>query len=337
MNKLISDIEKLPTAVLPILSDEQAGQRFRKWSFVNIYSLTVLRDVYILTRKAEKKTVKSITIKVNENQIKKDIEKKFTAFTERQVLENLNALVKFDFLYEDYIVKKKCFLHSQVNTKLSDGDKQILESIFFSYFRFNELSSWLISPTTDFHINFDKLQKDDFINKSKPIYFYSDKSRFYNCFLIDIENPNTKYIIDNDVVMRFWDVYIKWGKTLGILDKFNVSKIFNPINNKEVSIAYFIKDFKPFDFRKFLSENFNSRDIWMPELIYKIAEKYRYSVNEIKKYIIQNIHTDDKLTFERTSEIFLIKGKTSEKNIKDAIYLYPLIDDYYISNLIIRK
>lgn len=337
MNSLILDIDKLPIKVLPILSDEEAGTRFRKWSFVNIYSLTALRDIYIITKELQDKSVKSVTEKVNEVKIKKSVTNDWNPFTERQVLENLNALVKFGLLNYDYSIKKQCFDESEINSNLSEVDKVTLEHIFIYYFRFRELSSWFINPTKDFHRNFDKLYKDDFIDKSKPIYFYSDKSRFYNSFLTDVRNPNTKYIIESDILMRFWDVYIKWGTTLNILDKFNISRILNPINNKEVSIAYFIKKFKPFDFQKFISENFNSRNIWIPELIYKITEQYRYSVNEIKEYIIQNINSNDKLTFERTSEIFLIKGKTSKKNIKEATYLYPLIDNYYISNLIIRK
>ncbi|MFV0247559.1 MAG: hypothetical protein ACK5H1_01170 [Tenacibaculum sp.] len=337
MNNIILNINELPQKELPILSDEEAGQRFRKWSFVNIYSLSAIRDIYIIAEHEENRSVKSITKKVNEDKILKDIEKKWSPFTERQVLENLNALVKFGLLNYDYSIKKKCFRNSKINSVLSEEDKSELEYIFINYFRFKELSSWFISPSSEFHSQFEFLSKNDFITKSKPLYFYSDESRFYNSFLRDIEAPNTKYIIKSDILMRFWDVYLKWGATLGLIDKFNVSRIFNPIKDKEVSMTYFINKFKPIDFMSFISGNFNSRNIWIPELIYRLAKKYRFSVTDIKEFIVHNIDSNDKITFERTSEIFLIKGKTSKKNIREATYLYPLIDDYYISNLIIRK
>lgn len=337
MNNLTFDIDELPKQELPILSDEEAGQRFRKWSFVNIYSLNALRDIYILSKEVENKTVKSITLKVNENQIKKDIEKKWIPFTERQVLENLNALVKFGLLNYDYSIKKECFEESKINSDLNENDKNTLKHIFIYYFRFRELSSWFIDPSIQFHENFDKLHESDFVEKSIPFYYYSDECKFYNTFLRDFKKPIAKFIIQNDILMRFWDVYVKWGTTLGVLDRFNLPKSFSPVKNKEVLVTYFIKEFVPFDMSAFISENFNLRNIFIPELIFKIAEKYRYSVNDIKNFIIQYINLNDNVTFERTSEIFLIQGKTSKENIKKYTYLYPLMDNYYISNLIIRK
>jgi len=337
LNNLTFDIDELPLKELPILSDEEAGQRFRKWSFVNIYSLNALRDIYILSKQVENKTVKLITLTVNENQIKKDVEKKWIPFTERQVLENLNALVKFGLLNYDYSIKKECFEDSKINSDLNHNDKKTLKHIFIHYFRFKELSSWFIDPSPEFHKNFDKLFEYDFVEKSMPFYYYSDKCKFYNSFLKDIEKPNEKFIIENDILMRFWDVYIKWGTTLDVLDRFYIPKNLNPIKNKEILIAYFTKEFTPFDLIKFMSENFDTRNIWIPELIFKLVEKFRYSVIDIKQFIVENVNSNHNITFERTSEIFLIKQKTSKENIKKFTYLYPLIDNYYISNLIIRK
>lgn len=337
MNKFTLDINALPKKNLPILTDDEAGERFCKWSFVNIYSLTALRDIYIITKDVENKTVRFITAKANEVKIKKDSEKVLQPFTERQVLENLNALVKFGLLNCDYSIKKRCFEDSPINSDLSESDKKTLEDVFFNYFRFRELSSWFIDTSPNFHNKFEELHKQDFVEKSNPLYFYSDKCRFNNSFLRNVQAPIIKYFIENDILMRFWDVYIKWGTTLNIIDKLNLSRICEPINKKEISMTYFIKEFKPFDLKEFISSNFDVRNIWIPELIFMIARKYRFSVNDIKKFIIYQIEHNDEITFERTSEIFLIKGKTSSKNIKDATYLYPLVDDFYISNLIVRK
>lgn len=337
MSRYNIDIQKLPARKLPILSDDEAGERFCKWSFVNIYSLTTLRDIFNIVQEVEKKTVKSVTAKVNEVKLNKDRERKYQPLTERQVLENLNALVKFELLQSDYSIKKRCFVNSEIDSELSENDKKELNDIFFSYFRFRELSSWFIDPSPYFHKKFEDLQKGDFIQRSQPLFFYSENSRFYNTFIRSTQNPKAKYFIDNDVLMRFWDVYMKWGTTLNILDKINLSEIGNETNKKEIFMIYFIQKFEPFDLKEFISGNFNTRNVWIPELISKIAKKNHFAVKDIKEFIIYQIESDDKITFERTSEIFLIKGKTSTKNIKEATSLYPIVDDFYISNLIVRK
>jgi len=337
LNNLVLNIDELPQKELPILSDKDAGEKFNKWSYLYAYYPNVLRDIFLISRDIIDKTKKDITIKANELRIDKQDGKQWIPWNERYVLEYINTLKKVGFWDEKGRELKQVFANSEINSILSDNDIEELKEIFFSYFRFRELSSWFIDPSPEFHSQFDILSIDSFVESSKPIYFYNDKSRFYNSFLFDIENPNIKYLITDDALMRFWDVFIKWGTTLNTIDKFNVSRIFKPVKNKEVSMAYFIRDFLPFDFETFISNHFNARSVWIPELIYKIVKEFRYSVNDVKKFIVHNIISNDKITFERTSEIFLIKGKNSKKNIKDATYLYPLIDGYYISNLIMRK
>ena len=49
------------------------------------------------------------------------------------------------------------------------------------------------------------------------------------------------------------------------------------------------------------------------------------------------IREKDELTYERTSEIFLIKGKNTQKAIDMATYLFPKMNDSYISTLILRQ
>ena len=56
-----SNILQYPTVQLPILSDEEAGKQFSKWSYVNIYSLKDLKDIYLISRLVKEKTVKNIT------------------------------------------------------------------------------------------------------------------------------------------------------------------------------------------------------------------------------------------------------------------------------------
>lgn len=336
MNNGDIDISTLPIIELPYLHDEEAGIKYNKWSFVNVYSLTALRDTYIVTKGISKRSVNTITNEINTLRVIKHFDKKWKPFTERQVLENLNALVKFGLLGKDYSIEKHVFINSKINSKLSKDDRAIFESIFFNYFRFKELCSWFINPSTDFHSQFENLDKCKITNDSLPLYYYSNSSRFYDTFLRSTKTPEAIYVIKNDILMRFWDVFLKWGTTLQLLDKFKMPQKRSDIINNDVNISYFIREFKPFNLKNFISENFQVKNIWLPDLILKIVEKHQYSVNEVKNFIVQNIQLDSALTFERTSEIFLIKGKTSKRNIRSATYLYPMLDDYYISNLICR-
>lgn len=332
MNKTFSNISGQSLKLLPILSDEEAGEKYCKWSFVNIYSLKDIKDIYLISRLVENKTVREVAKKVNELLISEE------RWQERKVLEYLNALVKFGLLDSEYDTNEEYFETSKVNDELTSEDVDTLTNIFFDYFRFKELSSWFVNPNIDSNYNLEHLSKMDYIYNSNPLYFCSERNRFTDTFFTDIENSKIKYIIESDILMRFWDVYLKWGVTLNILDKFNLSKVGEELPlNKEISIAYFIKPFEKFDLIEFIRQNFDSRHIWIPELVFKIVKKHRYSVIEIKDFIVSEIVSNDKLTYERTSEIFLIKGKTKSKNIESATYLFPKINDSYISTLILRK
>lgn len=332
MNRTISKISGQLIKPLPILSDEEAGEKYSKWSYVNIYSLKDLKDIYLISRLVENKTVKEITKSVNEFLISEE------KWEERKVLEYLNGLVKFGLLDVAYNLKGEYFKTSQINNELSNEDIDTLTDIFFEYFRFRELSSWFVNPDNDSNFNLERYSKTDFIYNSNPLYFFSERNRFTDTFFTKTKDNTVKYIIESDILMRFWDVYLKWGVTLNILDKFNLSKIGEKLPlSREMSIAYFIKPFEKFDLIDFIEQNFISRHISIPELIFKIVKQYRYSVSDIKLFIVSEIQNNQSLTYERTSEIFLIKGKTSKKNIESATYLFPKINSSYVSHLIIRR
>lgn len=334
MNSILKDISELPVKELPVLSDMEAGENYTKWSYVNIYSLKDLKYVYFISLSVnrENKTVKEIAQKLNEFKPLKE------KWEERKVLEYLNALVKFELLDAEYNSKGNSFEGSYVDDELTDVDIEILRNIFFTYFRFRELSAWFVNPERDSKHNLKHLSKEDFISKSNTLYFYSERTRFTDTFFMDLNNTEYKYIIESDIVMRFWDVYLKWGTSLKVLDKFNLSKTGQraPIK-KEISVAYFIKPFYEFDLIDFIKSNFSSKQILIPELIFQIVRSYRFSVSDIKAFIVFQVENNSKLTYERTSEIFLIKGKTKLKNIKAVTYLFPKINNSYISHLIIRK
>lgn len=304
------------------------------WSFSNIYSLKALRDIFIIISDADDKGVGNVTSIFREkwgNDSKN--------WDERTVLEYIKALKNFRLINRDNSTTKACFENREVSSPLNQDDLGIFREIFYSYFRFMEISSWFISP--DYHKYFETISEEILIEKSAPLYFFCNANRFTDTFLYSIENNSFKYIIEDRMshLMRFWDVFLKWGTTLGVVDKFNLSRIGIKANDKDLSIAYFIKPFERFNLLKFItnSDRFDSQEIYLPDLIFEIARTYRFSVKEIKSFIVEELNTNDKFTYERTSKIFIIKGKESRKKIEDATYLYPIVDDSFVSHLILRK
>ena len=337
MNKLIK-ISELASEILPILSDEDAKRIYNKgWSFFNVYSLRELRDIYTLNRVNPGLSVSKLY-----NLVDKQIKYEEKEWSERRVLENLNALKNTRLIDGDGNILKSVFIDSNLNNPLSEEDKGSFTEIFFSYFRFKELSTWFISPDKSLHEVFETLNVSDFVFKSNPIIYLAYNNRFTDTFIYDTEIPTHKYIIQDSMshLMRFWDVYLKWGSTLNIIDKFNLTPLqIKAKDNKEMSMAYFIRPFEEFDILDFIKDKaeFKTRNIFLPQLIFEIVKELKYSINNIKAFIVNEIKRNDRLTYERTSEIFIIKGKQSKKRIREATYLYPTINDSYISHLIIRK
>lgn len=50
MNKSINNIATLPSKLLPILSDDEAAEKYCRWSYVNIYSLKDLKDIFLISQ-----------------------------------------------------------------------------------------------------------------------------------------------------------------------------------------------------------------------------------------------------------------------------------------------
>jgi len=331
------DTSSLPSRQLPLISDGDARTLNNKgWSFFNVYSLRELRDIYLLYQGRPNLTV-SAFFKI----IQKSVEHEEKEWSERRVLENLNALKNLKIISIEGDVLQNIFEESVINYPLSINDRDKFKELFFSYFRFNEMSSWFFSPQTD-QSSFHKSLEANLAKFSQPIYYLSDNNRFTNTFLYSIEQADCKYLIPDKMshAMRFWDVFLKWGVTLDLIDKFNISRLaIKTRDHKEISMAYFVRQFQPFNLYSYLSENirFSTRSIFIPDLIFDIVQNTRYGVEMVKEHIKLEIINDNRLTFERTSEIFIIKGKQSPKRIKEATYLYPIINDNYISHLIIRK
>jgi len=283
----LSRIENLEIKYLPSYSDQEAKSLFKKgWTYSNIYSLRELRDIYIILSKVKNKNLKNIYSEVVD-EIDSDTKK----WEERRVLEFLNALVNFKLVDANYEYLKIVFENSIINTTITNEEKEIFKEIFFSYFRFKEISLWFINPDASFHKNLNLINAENLINDSKPLFYFSHRNRFTDSFLSSLSENNYLYIIDDKKshLMRFWDVYISWGTSLGIIERFSLAKIdTQQPENILISIAYFINQFASFNLLDYIlnNTNFNSREIFIPNLIFSIAKDFRYSVDSIKNFII---------------------------------------------------
>lgn len=307
------------------------------WSWSYVYNFVEIRNIYLALKKW--------------NCIEFDLKKFYkycqsidlpfvqTEWSERRILEHINALKNFGIIDSNEKIIKTLFVNSDFLSSLTDDDLLIFRKIFFEYYRFKEIFSWFIeypigSDVFDF---INSLNESNIIRNSHPIYYFSNHSRFIDSFFYDLtETPQIYYIEkENEDLMRFWDVFLKWGTTLGIIEKFSLRSLdIKTVNGRNISCVYLINDKIDFDFMNFLYSNYEGNYIYLPQLIIDLVIKYRFSIKSIQNIIIEQYKNNKKfLSLERTSEIFIKK-----KDIKDGEkILFPKYNDSFVSHLIIRK
>lgn len=334
------DLSKSKYIDLPFLNESEAkkiSNQDKGWSFSYVYHFTELRDIYIALTKY---SFEEINIKYFTKHclaIKLPFIK--TPWTERRVLEHLNAWKNFDFIDSNYFIKQKIFENSEIGHPLLADDLSVFRHIYFSYFRFKEIHSWLLDPYHTDHLSaIESVKESILISNSKVIFPFFKSSRFTDCFLFSLENNTDVFCIrkfgnqNNEDLMRFWDVYIKWGQSLGLIEKFSLKELdyHFSASNKSASCAYFVSDMEISDFNllDFIKQEYNSKYIHIPRLIFRIATKFRLPVDLIKNEVIkQALNNGDIFSLQRTSEVFI---RNKEMNF------VPIHKDSYISHLLLQ-
>jgi len=314
------------------------------WSFSYVYHFTELRDVFLLLKKVG---YESLNRFFNLSKLHR-LPFIRTEWNERRLLEYLNALKNFQIIDSNYRVIYDAFNTSEIGESLTDRDTLALKEIYFSYFRFKEIFSWFIDPVHDNRVEFiSKLNENEILSKSEALFCFSDNSRFTDSFLKNLENDTTVYFINqehnellrkknNEDLMRFWDVFTKWGTSLGVLEKFNLKNLeIKTITNKSIACLYVLSnDNLKLDIMQYIAERNMGNYIYIPYLVLELSIKYRLKVETVQKLIIDQYQTlKERISFERTSEIFV---KKNDINSSDKIF-FPKYNDAYISHLIIRK
>lgn len=304
------------------------------WSFVNIYSLVEFRNVYFALIKSsfDGNIVKFV------NYCDNNLPFDNKPWTYRKIEEYLNAFRNFRILSPDNKINKDLFSGHQVSNELNENDKEVLKHIFYNYFRFKEIHTWF----TDIDSVNRKASVNDFKqsylkNKGTELYSFSIGKRFTDAFFKSETQLSPIYILDdskalNRRMMRFWDVYTSWGRSLGVLEKVNIEPLNRHYNLKSaISCSYHVAENKINEtLENYLKHKFGFKKVYLPELVFDLAIENRVSVNAAKKYIIEEYQKSrEKFSLDNTSEIFIKVGRIDERES----LLYPLYREQYISHI----
>jgi predicted DNA-binding ArsR family transcriptional regulator len=310
------------------------------WGFTNVYSLKDLRDIYLIIKENKFDSIGELLDKVNKTLKSED------TWEVRRLQEPLNALRNFNYVAQSKIsVSKIAFESSTIGSELSGKDIAEFTSIFFSYSRFRELILWFLPSNTQLNFIEDTIE----LKESKILFAFSRISRFTDTIIYDLESNCTLYSLEkpDNMIMssqmyRFWDVFSAWGRSLNLLEKVNMryfdySITSNNFKKEKKFNCYYFRNKNSINLNllEYIDEHFKSKYIFIPELVLHIALKFRYGINEINNYLIEEyLKNKSKFSFERTSEIF-IKGSNEELLEKDSIP-YPYYRNSYISHITIR-
>lgn len=283
------------------------------WSYSNVYYLRNIKDIYLLLYKYN---LRSISLIINHCLTNNIVSENGKTWNNRYILEIINALKNFRLLDKNNNPLHGPLFESEINEPLSQHDKTVFTDIFFSYFRFQE-----------FHKLFGDINNP---SSCRVVYAYMEESRFFNCFVC--ADINTVFFIENKHkdMMRFWDVYTKWGTTLSVLNKCSLSALNITTNNEELRNAYLLNFSIPipsdFSVLDFISQELASNYVYIPELERELLYKYKFSIPDIKNKILEEISLrGDEYRLQRTSEIFVDSR---------AKPLLPIAENTYMSHII---
>lgn len=301
---------------------QKESEQGKRWSFSFVYYLEDLRNVYRLYDEYEIDSIPTLYFKCKELGMKSWNGKDWN---QRNLLELVNALKNFKLLSveDNNVFRKGLFADTCFEDPLTEDEKEVFKEIYFSYFRFCELHNLFDGDKGS--------MSERNINESSPVIFYMQDSRFTNRFITETK-PQTRILGLSDEhsdMMRFWDVYVKWGLSLDLLRKYPLKPFgINTVPpTKGLSIAYFYtkmpKDFSVFDYM--LSEMQGSY-LFIPDVVHSLIYDKHFTAEDILERIVEESIADPN-TFraQSTSAIFI--------NDKEN-FLFPKIGNAYITHLL---
>lgn len=303
----IDEMEKIP--IIPQKDKEGKG-----WSYSYVYYLRNLKDIYsVLYMYGGVSSIPQLLAICKTNNVQTENGKEWNG---RYLLEFVNALKNFGLIDANNKPLKDNLFESGLNEPLTTRDKNVFVNIYSNYFRFQEFHNLFggFSSTTN----------------SMLVYAYMDNCRFYNRFVC--AEKSTVFYIENQHqdMMRFWDVYTKWGTTLQVLNKCSLQSLEISSPNEELKNAYLLSLVNPipdnFSILDFAINMLSSKYIYIPELERELIIKYRFSIESIKeKLVFETNQRSNEFRLQRTSEM-LVDGNTKS--------LLPYVENVLMSHLI---
>lgn len=344
---MIIDLTSSPRIEIPYITKKEAralGEGEKGWSLSSTYYLTEIRDVYLALQKTDYKNLKSFTDFCHST----DLDFVRTPWNQRRVYEHLNALKNFSLVNERYEIIRSVFSNSCIGDRLSGEDLNVFREIYFTYFRFKELLSWFLDLNPKNRLTLvNETTRQTIEAASKALFVFSERGRLKDNFLERLEDNATRYFISyesqssgnetsNEDLMRFWDVFVKWGRDLSVLEYFSLRDLeIKTSFDSDIACCYVINN-NPLeiDLLDYIGQHYRDTYIHLPELVFRMAAETRMSVKTTQELIMDQyrIHKEH-LSLERTSEIFIRRKEIREK---DTI-LFPKYNDYYISHMVVRK
>lgn len=296
----------------PIKSKPDKG-----WGYSFVYNLRDLRNIYLLLIQNGEANIQELLSLCKKTNVISESGKDWTS---RNLLELVNAWVNFGYVESashGYKVIKVASFSTDFHSELNDIDKDIFRYIYKKYYKFKE-----------FHALFSQNE----LGKSAEgyVYAFSQGVRFVNCFL----NPiiETLWIIDDTHkdMMRFWDVYLKWGTELEIFDKISISAFNINILDSRLRNAnmVYLTNIIPYNFSiiEYIEEKIPDSYVSIIDVEIKLINEYHFKIKDIKKKIIEECSSP-------TSHYRL--QSTSSNFIKRNCHRYfPMINNTYVSHLL---
>ncbi len=340
---------------MPILPDkiEGEGHYKKQWTFIGVYELRELRDVFLVIREYKNLPKAEVYQKIRELVKKENLDKSWQSkdTRERDILEYQNALENLNLIDYDkrtklFIIKNYvAFAKSFINQPLSEQDNNDFKNLFLGYIRFKEALSWFATNKT---LNTKGLENiinnvdyEYLSNNSIPLYtFNRNGNKSIDSVIYELKNDATIYTIDDSSknFIRFWDVFTTIGEKLGIINSFSFpievyvknDKTLN-YNYRKIRYNYVVNDKIHFDIAKYLENTHHKENtIRIPDLIKELVMQFHYPIDAIKDEIVEQCRNDYKNLFslQRTSFAFI---ENSE------LKFFPLVNNYYMSHILLRK
>lgn len=258
-----------------------------KWSYFNVYFLTELRDLYITCTKYNIDGIPSLLSIYEKNVIKSENGK---IWNKRNLLELTNALKKIGFISNSFAPLRGPLFSSSIGQPLTMDDKKVFREIFYSYDRFK-----------DFHKLFESL--------NYVVAYKKGNSRFYNAFVVGVDYATEYYIQDkSSEVMRFWDVFLKWGAILGDYDRCLFKSVGLETNLNGLGISWVFRTKKipdQFSVLEYATEKIGTQYISIIDLVWLIIKNKFFAIEDIKELILKECFNSTAYSLQSTSAIFI--------------------------------